>query len=688
MTRHALLVLGMHRSGTSALTRMINLLGASVPSQLMPPSEDNPGGYWESQPLARFNNQLLQSAGCRWNDDAAIPAEWFSDTARAADHTAALRLFEDSVAGAPVVVFKDPRLCRLLPFWLEVLRDAGRQPHAVLLLRDPLEVVRSLQARQHHEPSRPAAIAAESRGLLLWLRYVLDAELHSRGLPRAVLRYDELLNDWRGCLPALVHDAQLPLPLPDAATAAAIDNHLDPRLCRQGAGSAPGAANLPGLEQARALQQSCPAATDPLRQRLEPLLTAYAPLRRNAAISKNPEDPWGRQILTLLDGKLRRRGGMRLPSGTHGPRVLFVSGVPGSAGHVYRVELPLQALQAGGWQGDWCALDDPELLSLAASADLVCVFRAPWNAVLQQLRKLCRRRSIPLVADIDDLIFDRTLMEQGRIEIVAQLAEAKRQQWLKKAESYRETLRHADAVVVTTNPLAAAITPLNRRVYPLSNGLSEAMLAAPAKARQRLEQESGSSVTLIGFASGTPSHQRDFAVVAEPLARLLQRHSDLRLVLVGWIDPSVHPCLVTCAGQIERRPKVPLLDLYGEVARFSINLAPLEIDNPFNAGKSAIRVTTAAAVAVPSVASPTAPLQDAIVAGHSGLLANTAEEWEAGIEQLLLEPGLRSAMGSAAQIDVISRFGWTDWAEQARSVYATILAEFSTASGGIHIASP
>ena len=83
--RRVVVVLGMHRSGTSAVTRLLTLAGATPPRELMPANPDNPQGYWESRRIARFNNRLLESAGTRWNDDAAIPEAWFTAADRQAN---------------------------------------------------------------------------------------------------------------------------------------------------------------------------------------------------------------------------------------------------------------------------------------------------------------------------------------------------------------------------------------------------------------------------------------------------------------------------------------------------------------------------------------------------------------------------------------------------------------------------
>jgi len=139
MDRRALLVLGMHRSGTSALTRIIGHLGASLPLDPMPETADNPCGYWESRSIARFNNRLFESAGTRWNDDAALPDAWFADPARMADEEEAATLLATAFGDAKLFVLKDPRVCRLLPLWRNVLARGGIEPCAVVALRDPLE---------------------------------------------------------------------------------------------------------------------------------------------------------------------------------------------------------------------------------------------------------------------------------------------------------------------------------------------------------------------------------------------------------------------------------------------------------------------------------------------------------------------------------------------------------------------
>ena len=188
-SRTAIFILGMHRSGTSALARVVNLLGAELPGELEPANEYNAAGYWESRDLIQFHDRLLQAAGSGWNDWRAISPEWlqssvaqgFADEAR----DALGRVFQD----APLFVFKDPRVCRFLPFWLSVLEQQAIEPIALVPVRNPLDVAASLQRRDQF---------SRAKSMLLWMRHVLDAELASRGIPRLFTTYDQLLGDWRG----------------------------------------------------------------------------------------------------------------------------------------------------------------------------------------------------------------------------------------------------------------------------------------------------------------------------------------------------------------------------------------------------------------------------------------------------------------------------------------------------------
>jgi hypothetical protein len=187
--RQAILVLGMHRSGTSAVGGVLNALGAGAPKTLMGPHPENPRGFFESVALAEAHDALLISAGSCWRDWRPFDPKWIgSDIAE--QHRRKIKAFlMDEFGDAPLIFVKDPRICRFVPFTLSVLAELNISPVVIVPLRNPLEVAYSLRRNRD---------LALSKSLLLWLRHVLDAEYHSRQLPRYFLSYEKFLTDWRG----------------------------------------------------------------------------------------------------------------------------------------------------------------------------------------------------------------------------------------------------------------------------------------------------------------------------------------------------------------------------------------------------------------------------------------------------------------------------------------------------------
>lgn len=186
--RKAIVVLGMHRSGTSALAGALRSLGIAAPKTLMLPNFANPSGFWESNPLVNAHDELLARAGSRWDDWRQFDPQWTqSDTAQ--EWREKIRgILVDEYGASPLFFIKDPRICRFAPFTFSVLHGMDVEIVVLLVFRNPLEVALSLQRRDGIAPPK---------GWALWLRHTLDAEYHSRHLKRHFLTYEALLTDWR-----------------------------------------------------------------------------------------------------------------------------------------------------------------------------------------------------------------------------------------------------------------------------------------------------------------------------------------------------------------------------------------------------------------------------------------------------------------------------------------------------------
>jgi hypothetical protein len=184
--RHVVLVVGMHRSGTSVTTNLLSRLGAALPSRLMPAAPSNPQGHFEPGVLVALNDRLLAAIGRSWSDWRPFGDGWHQNPEAqrlAAEIAAAIHVdFGDS----KLFVIKDPRLCRLLPLWSSIIEQIDCTPLFVLPYRNPVEVAHSLQARNGGDAFH---------WYMLWLVHLLDAEFESRKRPRVFVRYESLVEN-------------------------------------------------------------------------------------------------------------------------------------------------------------------------------------------------------------------------------------------------------------------------------------------------------------------------------------------------------------------------------------------------------------------------------------------------------------------------------------------------------------
>ncbi len=216
--RRIILVTGMHRSGTSAMTRALNLCGASVPGELLGANAWNPDGHWELRPVTLLHDELLASIGFTWDDIREFPADWF-DTEAATQYRARLwDAVEADVTMRSPLLLKDPRLCRLVPLWSRLAQERDIELSFVIPLRSPLDVAESLAQRDQ---------MPRAKALLLWLRHFLETERATRGARRYYVAYEHLMRDGVETISAAARALDLMTsPLP-AATKEQVEGFLN-----------------------------------------------------------------------------------------------------------------------------------------------------------------------------------------------------------------------------------------------------------------------------------------------------------------------------------------------------------------------------------------------------------------------------------------------------------------------------
>jgi hypothetical protein len=181
----------MHRSGTSALTRTLNLVGCDLPKTVLPGDVGNVVGHWEPERICFLNNALFEAAGTIWHDFEAVDEEWLRSPKAAEFRAKAIDIVKEEFGSSALYVLKDPRICRFPAWWIDAIEATGASTSIISIVRNPSEVAASLEKRDGFDASF---------GVLLWLRNVLDAEAQSRGRPRAYIHYDALLADPKAAL--------------------------------------------------------------------------------------------------------------------------------------------------------------------------------------------------------------------------------------------------------------------------------------------------------------------------------------------------------------------------------------------------------------------------------------------------------------------------------------------------------
>jgi len=185
MNKKAVLILGMHRSGTSAVAGTLSRLGVDFGHNLMPATLDNEKGYFENMAVFKVNDAILASLGASWDSVLSLPSQWWRSDELDPFKRQIREIIHREFNAGGVFAVKDPRLSRLFPLWQEVLDGLSIEYQFIFPVRNPFEVALSLVKRNNF---------SVEKGGLLWMEYNLEAERHTRAYQRIIVSYDDFLD--------------------------------------------------------------------------------------------------------------------------------------------------------------------------------------------------------------------------------------------------------------------------------------------------------------------------------------------------------------------------------------------------------------------------------------------------------------------------------------------------------------
>ncbi len=197
------IVLGMHRSGTSVITKSLELLGVNLGDHLAPAHADNPKGYWEDLETVEINKKLLWLCKCSWHMFLGDQLRELPEDALSEVRAAAIELVRSRTAQFSPWGFKDPRTARLVPFWKQVVESAGFEPVFLIINRNPLSVAASLAARDQ---------LSEVKSAYLWSQHTIPSFRETVGYRRVIVDYDLFLSEPLQHIARIANAFDLPVP--------------------------------------------------------------------------------------------------------------------------------------------------------------------------------------------------------------------------------------------------------------------------------------------------------------------------------------------------------------------------------------------------------------------------------------------------------------------------------------------
>jgi glycosyltransferase involved in cell wall biosynthesis len=313
------------------------------------------------------------------------------------------------------------------------------------------------------------------------------------------------------------------------------------------------------------------------------------------------------------------------------------------------------------------------MVDLAQAYDIVVFFRVASDERLLKFVDICCRLSTITIFDCDDYIFDREIATPEIIDGMRFLSNDELKAYFDGIDRYKRMLMACDYFTTTTEFLAQRAKLLGKPSFVLRNGLNKELLEISIGLKDRSEQTDG--IVRILYASGTLTHQKDFAVAISALCRILSDYSNVKLMLIGLFKLEEFPNLDPFSDRIEKYDVVPWRVLPSLMAKADINVAPLEM-NPYTNSKSELKYFEAAVLKIPTVATPTPAFKRAIKHGENGFLAENEDEWYARLKDLVLDIKLRQEVGEAAFSHAISHYSPVILGQKIKSTYSAIICDY------------
>ena len=314
--------------------------------------------------------------------------------------------------------------------------------------------------------------------------------------------------------------------------------------------------------------------------------------------------------------------------------ILLVSGGVGDSAR-YRTVHVAEELNRHGFRAAYTVQDNPTLLATAARFKVVVLHRVLFTEKMKTYLELLKTKNVAVLFETDDLVYDPVYLKHMDYYTKMNMLERKLYENGVSGEILADSyVTHA---TTTTTFLKRKLEERGKKVFLVKNKMSVEDVVWADELRGK--GHPNDDTIRISYLSGTPSHNKDFATITGALCRILAEFPQARLILAGPLDTEDQ--LNQFQSQIIRVPFAPRKEYFATVASMDINVAPLELGNPFCEAKSELKFFEAGLLGVPTVAVANETYRGAITDGVDGFVAASEDEWYEKLKMLITDSALR-----------------------------------------------
>ena len=330
-------------------------------------------------------------------------------------------------------------------------------------------------------------------------------------------------------------------------------------------------------------------------------------------------------------------------------QILFITGGVGDSAR-YRTWHVSEELELNDFKCAITVQDNPWISSYVDRFEIFVFHRVLYTPSVKKMIEKIKAQKKEIIFETDDLVYDAKYLEHMDYFKVMNSLERRLYENGVGGEILNDP--YVKVCSTSTNFLAEKLRENNKEVFVVPNRLSQDDVENSNRILG-MDHEVHSAIR-IGYFSGALSHNKDFATIHDALMMIMEKYTKVELWLVGPLD--LLNDLNKFSDRIKKMSFVPREQHFQNIANVDINIAPLEIGNPFCESKSELKFFEAAIMRVPTVAAATEPFRQAIVDGEDGYVANGTQEWFEKLEKLVVSEQLRQWIGSNAREKALKNY--------------------------------